>query len=74
MREPYVIHINTIIVPNNWSVLATDESKFKYICTSDGNDILKLKILDCSKVFDICEFLRTRSGDNDRKNYRLLKY
>ncbi|AAO90650.1 enhanced entry protein [Coxiella burnetii] len=67
--EPYIIHINTTIAPNAWSVLATDEKKVKYICTNGGNDILKLKIINCSKVLDICEFPRTRFGDNNRGNY-----
>lgn len=67
--DPYIMHNNTTIGANTWSVLATDEKEIKYICANGGEDILKIKVVNCSKMLEICEFPRTRFGDNNRGNY-----
>jgi hypothetical protein len=72
-NAPYIIHINTRILPNRWSVYAMDEKKVKFICTNEDKKVRHKKVIDCAKVLDICEFPRTRFGDNHRGNYWPIK-
>ena len=71
-NEPYVMHINTTIIPKRWSVYATDEKKSKFICAVKNKKGLHDQVIDCSKVLDVCEFPWTRFGDNHRGNYWAL--
>ncbi|WP_157870842.1 hypothetical protein [Candidatus Coxiella mudrowiae] len=68
-EDPYIIHINTTIAPHNWSVLSTNQKRLKYICTNEGSDLLKFKVIDCREVLDICKFPWTRFSDNNQGNY-----
>jgi len=67
--KPYVMHLNTTIRPNNWSVLATDESQIKFICTLDKKGAYLEQVINCANVLEICEFPHTKFGDNHRGNY-----
>lgn len=68
-NEPYVMHVNTAVLPNRWSVYATDEKKSKFICAVARKKGLHDRVVNCSRVLDICEFPWTRFGDNHRGNY-----
>ena len=68
-NDPYIIHINSSIMPNRWSVFATDEKATKFICAVADGKGLHDRVINCSKVLDICEFPMTRFGGNHRGNY-----
>ncbi len=66
------MYFNHKIDTAHWAVLATCESKMKYICTIDDGQSHYGKVVDCKDHLRICEYDNVKFGMNNKGNYWLV--
>lgn len=66
--------LNHTILPNQWAVLATNQSDLTFICSVNTNPMKYGygKVVDCSDSLKICEYVRVKFGLNNKGNYWLV--
>lgn len=67
--EPYVMHMNNAIRPNQWGVYATDEKQVKFICVKASKKYKYGEIVNCKDVLALCEFTNVKFAPNNHGNY-----
>lgn len=61
--------LNHVINGQQWSVLSTNESQLKYICTVEDPSSAHGKVVSCADSIKVCEYARVKYGLNNRGNY-----
>ena len=66
--------LNHTILPNQWAVLATNQSALTFVCSTNTNPMKYGygKVIDCSDSLKICEYVRVKFGLNNKGNFWLV--
>lgn len=67
--EPFIMHLNNTIRPNQWGVFASDEKVANFICTKPNHKSKYGNIIDCSKALELCEYTNVKFSINNHGNY-----
>lgn len=56
---------------NQWAAFATDEHEMKFRCINPSNN--QSTTLDCSKIFEACQYTRAKFDQGNMGNYWVVK-
>jgi len=65
--------LNHTIAPKQWAVLATGQSKVKYLCALHADDGSLGTMTSCKQSIKVCEFARVKFGLNNRGNFWVVQ-
>lgn len=71
--EPFIMHINNEIAPNQWGVFASDEAIDRFICTVPERGSQYGKIVDCKTILDVCEYTNVKFSSINAGNYWVVE-
>ena len=64
--------LNHKILPQEWAVLATNQSELRFICSADSKQSKYGKVVDCHESLKVCEYVRVKFGLNNRGNFWIV--
>lgn len=65
--------LNHTILPQKWSVLATNQKELRYICSVSSDKSKYGKVVNCQDSLKVCEYVRVKFGMNNRGNFWMVE-
>lgn len=67
--EPYIMHLNNTIKPNQWGVFSTDEELVKFICALPEKKSKFGTVINCKSALELCEYVNVKFSASTHGNY-----